>query len=229
MHPFLLPSSSRHELPTDKNDPLAKQNMVDRYYGNNDPVAEKMLGKNKKFPPPPPPVDQSIKTLFVGGLVESIGQTELREALEIFGTIVSVRSIPTKGFGFVEFAERAAAESAIKSAHDSLVIQGISLNLRWARTSVNDPALRSGTENTVPPPSYYMPPPPGFAPGQVMPIPELQNYVAPSVQAPLAPGPALLPVSGPVLRQGGGRGRHMQQSPYPSMDPSRLGSAPTPK
>ncbi len=203
--------------------------MVDRYYGNNDPVAEKMLGKNEKLPPPAPPVDQSIKTVFVGGLVESIGQTELREALEIFGTILSVRAIPTKGFGFVEFAERAGAEFAIKSAHDSLVIQGVSLNLRWARTSVNDPAVGSGTENTVPPPqSYYMPPPPGFALGQkVMPLPELQNYVPPSVQAPLAPGPALLHLSGPVLRHGGGR--YMQQSPYPSMDPSRLGSAPTPK
>ncbi len=188
-----------------------------------------MLGKNKKLPPPEPPADQSIKTVFVGGLVESIGQTELRGALEIFGTILSVRTIPTKGFGFVEFAERAGAESAIKSAYDSLVIQGVSLNLRWARTSNNDSVGR-GTDNNVPPPqSYYMPPPPGFAPGQkITPLPELQNYVPPPI-LPLAPGPPLLPVSGPVMRQGGGRGRHMQQSPYPSMDPSRLGSAPAPK
>ncbi len=161
--------------------------------------------------------------------MESIGQTELRGALEIFGTILSVRTIPTKGFGFVEFAERAGAESAIKSAHDSLVIQGVSLNLRWARTSNNDSVGR-GTDNNIPPSqSYYMPPPPGFAPGQkITPLPELQNYVPPPI-LPLAPGPPLLPVSGPVMRQGGGRGRHMQQSLYPSMDPSRLGSAPAPK
>ncbi len=204
--------------------------MVDRYYGNSDPVAEKMLGKNKKLPPPPPPADQLIKTVFVGGLVEAIGQTELREALEIFGTIVSVRAIPTKGFGFVEFAERAGAEAAIKSAHDSLIIQGVCLNLRWARTSGND-TVRSGTGNTTTQTqSYYMPPPPGFAPGQnVMPLPELQNYIPPPTQAVLAPGPVTLPASGPVMRLGSGRGRHMQQSPYPSMDPSRLGSAPTPK
>ena len=32
-----------HEMPTDPNDPLAKQNMLDRYYGVNDPVAEKIM------------------------------------------------------------------------------------------------------------------------------------------------------------------------------------------
>jgi pre-mRNA-splicing factor RBM22/SLT11 len=61
-----------HELPRgDKDDPLAKQNITDRYYGRNDPVAAKILGssnnnqtqgkdgkknmKAPKRPPPPPP------------------------------------------------------------------------------------------------------------------------------------------------------------------------------
>ena len=30
-------------MPTDPSDPLSKQNMKDRYYGTNDPVADKML------------------------------------------------------------------------------------------------------------------------------------------------------------------------------------------
>lgn len=30
-------------MPTDPNDPLAKQNIKDRYYGVNDPVAEKIM------------------------------------------------------------------------------------------------------------------------------------------------------------------------------------------
>lgn len=33
----------RHEMPKDPDTPLAKQSMRDRYYGNNDPVAAKML------------------------------------------------------------------------------------------------------------------------------------------------------------------------------------------
>jgi pre-mRNA-splicing factor RBM22/SLT11 len=56
-----------HEMPRDKSDPLAKQNIKDRYYGKNDPVARKMLGQDKRHggkdgkdgkrrqPPPPPP------------------------------------------------------------------------------------------------------------------------------------------------------------------------------
>ncbi|CAI5737076.1 unnamed protein product [Hyaloperonospora brassicae] len=37
-----------HEMPRDKDDPLAKQNIKDRYYGKNDPVAAKMLGGGPK-------------------------------------------------------------------------------------------------------------------------------------------------------------------------------------
>ena len=33
----------RHEKPTDPDDPLSDQNIKDRYYGVNDPVAEKLL------------------------------------------------------------------------------------------------------------------------------------------------------------------------------------------
>lgn len=52
-----------HEMPRDKNDPLARQNITDRYYGKNDPVANKMLGhkdnggqrKQPRRQPPPPP------------------------------------------------------------------------------------------------------------------------------------------------------------------------------
>ena len=32
----------RHEMPTDKSDPLAHQNMKDRFYGKDDPVAKKV-------------------------------------------------------------------------------------------------------------------------------------------------------------------------------------------
>ncbi|RLN50124.1 hypothetical protein BBJ28_00003906 [Nothophytophthora sp. Chile5] len=37
-----------HEMPRDKDDPLAKQNIKDRFYGKNDPVAQKMMGGNQK-------------------------------------------------------------------------------------------------------------------------------------------------------------------------------------
>ncbi|KAG3035745.1 hypothetical protein PC121_g533 [Phytophthora cactorum] len=37
-----------HEMPRGKDDPLGKQNIKDRFYGKNDPVATKMLGGQKK-------------------------------------------------------------------------------------------------------------------------------------------------------------------------------------
>jgi pre-mRNA-splicing factor RBM22/SLT11 len=51
----------RHEMPTTGE--LADQNIKDRYYGINDPVANKMLRKLGEAPKLEPPEDQSITTL----------------------------------------------------------------------------------------------------------------------------------------------------------------------
>ena len=45
---------------------LAKQNIKDRYFGVNDPVAKKMMGRVQNLPKLQPPEDTSITTLFVG-------------------------------------------------------------------------------------------------------------------------------------------------------------------
>ncbi len=51
----------RHEMPT--TGPLAEQNIKDRYYGVNDPVANKMLARVDAMPRIEPPEDREIKTL----------------------------------------------------------------------------------------------------------------------------------------------------------------------
>jgi len=58
----------RHEKPTDPDDPLSRQNMRDRYYGTNDPVAEKLMKRANALPKLTPPEDASITTLFLGNL-----------------------------------------------------------------------------------------------------------------------------------------------------------------
>ena len=58
----------RHELP-DVND-LSEQNIKDRYYGMNDPVAKKILKAYGDSKPPIPPADISVTTLFMGGLTD---------------------------------------------------------------------------------------------------------------------------------------------------------------
>lgn len=58
----------RHEKPTDPDDPLADQNIKDRYYGNNDPVAHKLMQRAQAMPRIEPPADKSITTLYIGNI-----------------------------------------------------------------------------------------------------------------------------------------------------------------
>ena len=48
--------------------PLSEQNIKDRYYGVNDPVAAKLLDRAAQWQKLTPPEDRSICTLFVGQL-----------------------------------------------------------------------------------------------------------------------------------------------------------------
>ncbi|OMO74049.1 Zinc finger, CCCH-type [Corchorus capsularis] len=56
----------RHEMPVIGE--LSQQNIKDRYYGVNDPVALKLLKKAGEMPCLEPPEDESIITLYVGGI-----------------------------------------------------------------------------------------------------------------------------------------------------------------
>merc|ERR1712002_1319513 len=81
----------RHEEPTDPDDPLADQNIKDRFYGSNDPVAAKLLNRAQAMPSLRPPEDQSVTTLYVGGIVdESITEKDLRDHFYQFGEIRSI-------------------------------------------------------------------------------------------------------------------------------------------
>ena len=71
-------SPRSHELPTDPKDPLSQQNIKDRYYGTNDPVAEKMLKQASEMPRLTVPEDKSIMSLYVGGIDDSISEKDLR-------------------------------------------------------------------------------------------------------------------------------------------------------
>lgn len=68
----------RHEKPTDPDDPLADQNIKDRFYGSNDPVADKLLQRYTDMPKLTLPEDKTITTLYIGNLGEKIGEKELR-------------------------------------------------------------------------------------------------------------------------------------------------------
>lgn len=120
----------RHELP--ESGPLAEQNIKDRYYGINDPVAEKMLSKvsNKKNMPPE---DRSITTLFIGNVGDSVSEDDLKSAFYPYGEIKSIKKISTKNCAFVTFRKRSDAEEAIEKLGNNLFVNNEKLTLLWGR------------------------------------------------------------------------------------------------
>jgi len=122
----------RHEMPLTGE--LANQNIKDRYFGNNDPVAAKMMRKSTHDPVPlVVPEDKSITTLWVGGVVPGVQEDDIRARFSSFGTLSSVRMVPQKSCAFVTYMQRGACEEAANNLHNKLVINGNHLRLSWGK------------------------------------------------------------------------------------------------
>ena len=82
----------------------------ERYDGVNDPLAQKILDKQKETKVPEPPADVTISTLYVGGISEDTTKPQIQEPFDKFGKISGVRLLPSKKCAFVCFFDRSAAE-----------------------------------------------------------------------------------------------------------------------
>ncbi|KAK2116054.1 RNA binding motif protein 22, partial [Saguinus oedipus] len=116
----------RHEKPTDPDDPLADQNIKDRYYGINDPVADKLLKRASTMPRLNPPEDKAITTLYVGGLGDTITETDLRNHFYQFGEIRTITVVQRQQCAFIQFATRQAAEVAAEKSFN--------VDCKWPQT-----------------------------------------------------------------------------------------------
>ncbi|XP_026192580.1 pre-mRNA-splicing factor RBM22 [Cyclospora cayetanensis] len=114
---------------------LATQNMRDRYVGQDDPVAEKIfrLASTRSQEETAPPADESITTIFVGGVLEAVRESDLMERLYGYGEILAIRMNPQKKMAFVCFAERAGAVAAMKQLAGTLTINGVTMRVAWAK------------------------------------------------------------------------------------------------
>lgn len=203
----------RHEKPTDPDDPLADQNIKDRYYGVNDPVADKLLNRAKGMPNLEPPEDKSITTLYVGGLDEAVVEQDIRNAFYAFGEIRSITVVPKQGCAFVQFTKRTAAEDAAEKSFNRLTIRGAKVTIRWGKSQGKGGYEDMGTMS-IP---THLPPPP---------VDNSRNYFG------LAGGPPVPPLpGGPPLGPGGFMALPpaLPMAPagalsYPSQDPSRMGA-----
>jgi len=198
----------RHEKPSDPDDPLSTQNMKDRYYGANDPVAEKILKRAQAMPHLDPPEDKMITTLYVGGLDESTSDADLRNAFYSYGEFRNVTLVQKQGCAFVQFTTRGAAEKAAEATFNKLTICGSKVTIRWGKSHGKNSHSGAGPSTMDP-----MMQPAGTLPPQ-----EIGNNFFGLSSPPAAPAQAFLSLPS-VLPTPAVGALH-----YPSQDPSRMGA-----
>lgn len=195
----------RHEMP-DTGD-LAAQNIKDRYYGVNDPVANKLLRRAEDFSKLSPPDDKDITTLYIGNVdPQKISEDDLKSKFYAFGEIRSLKVVPNQNCAFVAFTTRSAAEEAADKLYNKLFVNGVFLRVSWGKP----PSMQTyGNAGNVEPPkldSFFSLPKPTLSTASTAstnPTPPSLNFFFPS--------PSSTPSSAP-------------KPYYPSMDPNNYGA-----
>uniref|UniRef100_A0A2N9HXP1 C3H1-type domain-containing protein n=1 Tax=Fagus sylvatica TaxID=28930 RepID=A0A2N9HXP1_FAGSY len=127
----------------------------------NDPVALKLLNKAGEMPSLEPPEDESIRTLYVGGLNERVIEQDLRDNFYAHGEIESIRMVPLRACAFVTYTTREGAEKAAEELSNKLVIKGLRLKLMWGRPQLSQQQSQySHPLWTKTNQHYFIPPPP---------------------------------------------------------------------
>jgi len=153
----------RHEKPTDPDDPLADQNIKDRYYGVNDPVADKLLKRAAAMPTLEPPDDKTITTLYIGNL-GNLTEQDIRDHFYQYGEIRTVSLVPKQQCAFVQFTTRNAAETAAEKTFNKLILGGRRLTIKWGRSQGRTGPSQQQVEESYP-----------AVPGLPGALPELSN------------------------------------------------------
>lgn len=201
----------RHEMPVTGE--LSQQNIKDRYYGVNDPVAMKLLNKAGEMQILEPPDDESIKTLYVGGLDARITEQDLRDNFYAHGEIESIRMVLQRACAFVTYTTREAAEKAAEELSNKLVIKGLRLKLMWGRPQ--QPKLE--TDGVDQAKQQVAVAHSGMLPRAVISQQQNQFHPLPGTQDQIPPQPMpYFNIPPPPPQQ--------ERAFYPSMDPQRMGA-----
>ncbi|XP_055384543.1 pre-mRNA-splicing factor RBM22 [Condylostylus longicornis] len=234
----------RHDKPNEPDDPLCEQNIKDRYYGRNDPVAEKIMKRAATLPTLDPPEDKNITTLYVGNLSENITEPDVRDNFYQYGEIRSIVLVPRQQCAFVQYTKRSAAELAAEKTFNKLVMHGRKITIKWAHSQAKQnqfgktdrryelPAIPPQQTVTSNPNDFFnlhqevTVLPPGMKLHQIPP-----NMIPPSAYQSMYPGPNSFPPPYPSIPMPGSSTSGLDGIPpppgglqYPSQDPSRLGS-----
>ncbi|XP_016432653.1 zinc finger CCCH domain-containing protein 49-like [Nicotiana tabacum] len=198
----------RHEMP--ETGELSQQNIKDRYYGVNDPVALKLLNKVGEMPSLEAPDDESIRTLYVGGVDARITEQDLRDHFYAHGEIESIKMVVQRGCAFVTYTTREGAEKAAEELANKLVIKGLRLKLLWGRPQAPKPESEVPNEARQQAAVTHS----GLLPRAVISQQQNQPFQPPGTQD---QPPSMPYFNIPPMPQ--------QDRPYyPSMDPQRMGA-----
>ncbi|KAJ3136364.1 RNA binding motif protein 22, partial [Irineochytrium annulatum] len=115
----------RHELPVEND--LSHQNIKDRFFGHNDPVAKRILNRTDRAPALTAPEDNTVTSLFITGIDDSVAEDDLRRHFHTFGELKSVVVVPKSMCAFINYATRAAAEQAVAKSYNNLNLNGKTL------------------------------------------------------------------------------------------------------
>ncbi|GAA5940995.1 Pre-mRNA-splicing factor ECM2 [Sporobolomyces koalae] len=140
----------RHELPVEKGD-LSHQNIKDRYHGNHDPVARKILAKHAGEAGLAPPADEDITSLFLTALPATATEDSIRQfytaASFPANKIKSIVLVSSSKVAFVNFVNREAAEQAAGVSSVGVKVDGHDVKVQWGRSrpKKNGAAASSGS------------------------------------------------------------------------------------
>jgi len=202
----------RHELPEES--AIPDQKLQDRYHGQNDPLANKILHKITGSKTVRPPEDKSITSLIVRDLKPEVTEGDLKEEFEKFGTVDNIRMIPDKTMAVVTFGNRADSENAIKELYGKLVVKESRLYLGWAKYDSNTKIVE---EITAPADDFQLVP-------QQFTIPVIKGRVGnPNVKPPSLPPPDMTLNPNTSMKFIKDLSKPGNSINYPSMNPNSLG------
>ncbi|KAF8201527.1 hypothetical protein BJ912DRAFT_945592 [Pholiota molesta] len=145
---------NRPHMPVDNE--LAHQNMQDRYHGRNDPVARKIMSGHAEAQGLKPPDDVAVTSLFLSSLPST--STELSIRTQVLKSLPSIQPTQLKSVvhvektrcAFINFKERAVAETAAQAWANGLEIEGERVAVKWGRSRPKQASNLSGPSTATP-------------------------------------------------------------------------------
>ncbi|KAH7889425.1 hypothetical protein F5I97DRAFT_525532 [Phlebopus sp. FC_14] len=144
----------RHEKTVDNE--LSHQRIKDRYHGQNDPVAHKIMANHAVVQGLKPPEDQTIMSLFLSSLPTSATEADIRTHIVKSlphipsSQVKSVVHVAKSRCAFVNFKDRISAERAAEAWANGLDIDDIRVIVKWGRGK-NTGAVKAGASSPVSP------------------------------------------------------------------------------